>query len=71
MPLSYEEEQLQSTDKKHHSTKSALLKVKNDILWNMDAYKVTLLVILDLSAAFDTVRHGHLAGSFEVKTWRD
>ena len=71
MPLSYEEEQLQSTDKKHHSTKSALLKVKNDILWNMDAYKVTLLVILDLSAAFDTVRHGHLARSFEVKTWRD
>ena len=37
MSLSYEEEQLQSTDKKHHSTESALLKVKNDILWNMDA----------------------------------
>ena len=32
---------------------------------------MTWLVILDLSAAFDTVRHGHLAGSFEVKTWRD
>ena len=71
MPLSYEEEQLQSTDKKRHSTESALLKVKNDILWNMDAYKVTLLVILDLSADFDTVRHRLLAGSFEVKTWRD
>ena len=37
MSLSYQEEQLQSTDKKLHSTKSALLKVKNDILWNMDA----------------------------------
>ena len=45
--------------------------VKNDILWNMDAQKVTVLVLLDLSAAFDTVRHGHLAGSVEAKTWRD
>ena len=44
--------ELQSADKKHHSTESALLKVKNDILLNMDAQKVTLLVLLDLSAAF-------------------
>ena len=31
--------------------------MKNDILLNMDAQKVTLLVLLDLSAAFGTVRH--------------
>ena len=31
--------------------------MKNDILLNMDAQKVTLLVLLDLSAAFDTFRH--------------
>ena len=49
--------ELQSAYKKYHSTESALLKVKNDILLNMDAQKVTLLVLLDLSAAFDTVRH--------------
>ena len=49
--------ELQSAYKKHNSTESALLKVKNDILLNMDAQKVTLLVLLDLSAAFDTVRH--------------
>ena len=47
----------QSAYKKHHSTESALLKVKNDILMNMNAQKVTLLVLLDLSAAFDTVQH--------------
>ena len=31
---------------------SELLKVKNDILLNMEAQKVTLLVLLDLSTAF-------------------
>ena len=39
---------LQLPYKKHHSTESALLKVKNDILMNMDVQKVTLLVLLDL-----------------------
>ena len=51
---------LQSAYKQNHSTESALLKVKNDILLNMEAQKVTLLVLLDLSAAFDTVRHDTL-----------
>ena len=55
-------DQLQSshsrlTCKKHDSTESALLKVKNDILLNMDGQKVILLVLLYLSAVFDTVRH--------------
>ena len=51
--------ELQSTYKKHHNTESALLKLTIDILFclNMDAQKVTLLVLLDLSTAFDTVRH--------------
>ena len=48
---------LQSASKQNHSTESAVLKVKNDILLNMEAQKVTLLVLVDLSAAFDTVRH--------------
>ena len=51
---------LQSAEKQNHSTESALLKVKNDILLNMEAQKVTLLVILDLGAAVDTVRHDNL-----------
>ena len=48
---------LQSAYRKGHSTETALLKVTNDILMNMDRQHVTLLVMLDLSAAFDTVNH--------------
>ena len=48
---------LQSVYWQHHSSGTALLKVKNDILMNMENQKVMLLVLLDLSAAFDTVDH--------------
>ena len=40
-----------------HSTETALVKVHADILKNMEEQKVTLLVLIDLSAAFDTVDH--------------
>ena len=50
----------QSAYRKCHSTETALLKVQNDILMNLDSQHVTLLVLLDLSAAFDTVDHGVL-----------
>ena len=50
----------QSSYRKFHSTESALLKVKNDILLNMNRQYVTLLVLLDLRAAFDTIDHGIL-----------
>ena len=43
-----------------HSTETALLRVKDNILMNMNKQHVTLLVILDLSAAFDTVNYSFL-----------
>ena len=46
----------QSAYRKSHGTETALIKVQNDILMNMDR-QVTLLVLLDLSAAFDTMDH--------------
>ena len=48
---------VQSAYRKQHSTETALLKVMNDILLKMNSQHVTLLVMLDLSAAFDTVSH--------------
>ena len=51
---------LQSAYKTAHSTESALLKVQNDILRTVDQGGVALLVLLDLSAAFDTIDHSIL-----------
>ena len=47
--------QVQSAYKRFHSTETALLKIHNDIICNMDNGKVTALTLLDLSAAFDTM----------------
>ena len=56
---------LQSAYKPLHSTETALLKVKNDILMSMNQQHVTLLVLLDLSAAFDTIHHDKLIQRLE------
>jgi hypothetical protein len=48
---------MQSAYRKHHSTETALLKVTNDVLIALDQRKEVVLVLLDLSAAFDTIDH--------------
>nr|CAI5835546.1 unnamed protein product [Callosobruchus analis] len=47
----------QSGFKKNHSCTSALLKVTDDIFRANDQGKLTLLVLLDFSKAFDTLNH--------------
>ena len=47
----------QSAYKKCHSTETALLRVQNDLLMALDGECSVLLLMLDLSAAFDTIDH--------------
>ena len=68
----------QSAYRKCHSTETALLKVTSDALIAADRGMITLLGMLDLSAAFDCVDHQIFATRMErtlginsVATWVD
>ena len=50
-------DELQSAYKVAHSTETALVKVKRDCDNALDSGKSVILVLLDLSAAFDTIDH--------------
>ena len=47
-----------------HSTGTAVLRIQNDILRAIDSGKCVFLVLLDLSAVFDTVSHHILLNRF-------
>ena len=57
----------QSAYRKNFSTETLLLKVKNDLLMNMNKQHVTLLVLLDLTAAFDTIDHKMLIDRLKTR----
>ena len=67
----------QSAYKPNHGTQTVLLKMKNDILCALNNKKAVYLVLLDLSAAFDTIDfdilHERLANSLgingTVRSW--
>ena len=57
---------VQSAYRQGHCTETAVLKVIYDIIDAADTQKVTLLGLLDMSTAFDTVDHKILLECMEV-----
>ena len=58
-------EKFQSAYWEFHSTETALLRVQNDLLKAVDTHGGAILVLLDLSAAFDTIDHAKLLRALE------
>ena len=52
--------QHQSAYCEHHRCETSLTKVMDEILWNTEQKKVTILPCIDLSAAFNTLDHSVL-----------
>ena len=50
----------QSAYRPQHSAETALLRIHNDVAQSTDSRRSVLLVLLDLTAAFDTIDHNIL-----------
>ena len=59
-------EVMQSAYKPLHSTETALLRIQNDVLLDLGSKHGVVLVLLDLSAAFDTIDHKILLDRLKV-----
>ena len=57
----------QSAYKVFHSTETSLLKVHNDIVLALDKVENVLVILLDPSAAFDTVNHSLLLSRLQQR----
>ena len=57
-------EPMQSAYRPGHSTETALFHVHNNILRAVDEQKAVALVLLDLSAAFDTIDQNIMLSRF-------
>ena len=57
----------QSGYRKHHSCETAITKIHNDLLIMMDKRNNAVLLMLDLSAAFDTINHDLLLNKLRSK----
>ena len=57
----------QSAYRKFHSSETALLRVQSDVLVSLDSGHSTTLLLLDLSAAFDTIVYNILL--YRLKHW--
>ena len=58
---------MQSAYRTGHSTETAMVRVQSDILQALDRKQSVILVLLDLSAAFDTVDHAVLVN--RLSSW--
>ena len=69
----------QSDYREYHSCETTLVRLPNDLLWNMEVQQVTALVTIDLSVAFSTVDHTvllkvlqqHFGVNGKVLNWMD
>ena len=60
------QEPFQSAYRLNHSTETVMLRVQNDIIRALGDNKVVLLVLIDLSAAFDMVNHKRLLNTLHA-----